>query len=147
MSCGLFRVNRDASGSGLADRGRPDSNKRAIRVHCQSTHSQFSARYGTSRVPWLSGTASWSHYTAIQYILGIRPEVEGLRIDPCIPTTWPGYTMTRTFRGCRLHIEVRNPSGLNRGVKSLKIDGEIVQGNLVSLRQLRDGARSVATLE
>ena len=115
-------------------------------VHCQSTHAPASKKYGRSRVPWLSGTASWAHYTATNYILGIRPEIEGLRIDPCIPSTWPGFTATRSFRGKRVHVEVQNPSGVCRGVKSLTLDGEPLDGNLLLAARLRDGAKIVAVL-
>lgn len=115
-------------------------------VHCQSTHSKASAKYGRSRVPWLSGTASWSHYTATHHILGIRPEAGGLRIDPCIPKTWPGFTVTRRLRGRTIHIEVKNPAGVCRGVATLTVDGTPVAGNLVPDALLQDGARLVATL-
>ena len=115
-------------------------------VHCQSTHAPASKKYGRSRVPWLSGTASWAHTTAAQHILGIRPELDGLRIDPCIPKNWPGFSATRVFRGKRLHIEVRNPAGVSRGVKSLTVDGAPVAGNLVPIARIKTGARIVAEL-
>ncbi|MEI6492133.1 MAG: glycosyl hydrolase family 65 protein [Verrucomicrobiota bacterium] len=115
-------------------------------VHCQSTHSQFSDKFGRSRVPWLSGTASWAHFTATHYLLGLRPEPGGLRIDPCIPKDWPGFTATRKFRGMTLHIEVKNPSGKNRGVSRLEIDGSVVKGNLIASARLREGAIITATL-
>ena len=97
-------------------------------------------KFGRSRVPWLSGTASWAHFTATQHILGIRPEVGGLRIDPCIPRIWPGFSAVRNFRGKRVHIEVRNPAGVCRGVKSLTVDGKPVEGNAVP-RELLQGRR------
>ena len=115
-------------------------------VHCQSTFAPPSARAGRSRVPWLSGTASWAHYTATHHILGLRPETGGLRIDPCIPKSWPGFTATREFRGKSLTIEVRNPSGVCRGVKSLVIDGKEVPGNLVPVSKMRNGTTIVAEL-
>ena len=115
-------------------------------VHCQSTHAPASKKFGASRVPWLSGTASWSHFTATNHILGIRPELEGLRIDPCIPKAWPGFTVTRKFRGKTIHIEVENPSGLNRGVRSLTIDGEPILGHLAPADLLKDGSKIVAIL-
>ena len=115
-------------------------------VHCQSTHSQFSEKFGCSRVPWLSGTASWAHFTATQYLLGIRPEPGGLRIDPCIPKDWPGFSATRKFRGMALQIEVRNPSGKNRGVTRLELDGAVLEGNFLDVHRLSDGAKIIATL-
>jgi cellobiose phosphorylase len=116
-------------------------------VHCQSTHSQFSEKFGKSRVPWLSGTASWAHHTAINHILGIRPDVGGLRIDPCIPAAWSGFTVEREFRGRRIRIEVRNPRGINRGVRALSIDGARVPGNLASIESLKDGSQILAEIE
>lgn len=115
-------------------------------VHCQSTHAPTSKKYGRSRVPWLSGTASWSHYTATHHILGIRPEIDGLRIDPCIPRNWTGFRVNRVFRGKALHIEVKNPSHVSRGVKVLTVDGMRLEGNLVPMRKLKNGAVIVAEL-
>jgi N,N'-diacetylchitobiose phosphorylase len=115
-------------------------------VHCQSTHSQFSEKFGRSRVPWLSGTASWAHFTATNYLLGIRPEAGGLRIDPCIPKNWPGFIATRKFRGLTLHIEVKNPAGKNRGVTRLEMDGNLLVGAVIPAEQLREGARIVVIL-
>jgi cellobiose phosphorylase len=115
-------------------------------AHCQSTHAPQSPKHGRSRVPWLSGTASWSYFTAAQYILGIRPELDGLRIDPCVPRDWPGFTAVRKYRGKTVRIEVKNPSKLNRGVKSLLVDGRKIEGNLIQPEQLRDGSTVTATL-
>lgn len=115
-------------------------------VHCQSTHSQFSPKHGRSRVPWLSGTASWAHFTATQHLLGIRPEVGGLRIDPCLPRHWPGFSAARRFRGSTVHIEVRNPQGAHRGVARMTLDGEPLPDNLAPAERLRDGCRIVAEL-
>lgn len=115
-------------------------------VHCQSTHSQFSEKFGRSRVPWLSGTASWAHFTATNYLLGIRPEPDGLRIDPCIPKEWPGFTATRKFRGMTLHIEIKNPNGKNRGISNLTVNGSPVEGNFVAASLLTNGTAIRAIL-
>lgn len=115
-------------------------------VHCQSTHAKASKKFGASRVPWLSGTASWSHYTATQGILGIKPEIEGLRIDPCIPKDWKGFTARRDFRGVSVEIEVLNPAGVNRGVASLTVNGKEVEGNLIPAGLIKKGVKVVAVL-
>ena len=115
-------------------------------VHCQSTHSQFSEKAGRSRVPWLSGTASWAHFTATHHILGIRPEPGGLRIDPCIPCGWDGFSATRKFRGMTVRIEVRNPGGNNRGVTLLTVNGLPVAGDVIPAAMLSDGCEVVAVL-
>ena len=100
-------------------------------VHCQSTHSRFSERFGSSCLPWLSGTASWSYYAATQHILGIRPEEGGLRIDPCIPSEWKGFSVRRLFRGRQLNITVENPEGVEKGVAKVVLNGESIEGDLI----------------
>jgi N,N'-diacetylchitobiose phosphorylase len=115
-------------------------------VRCQTTYASCNRNAGKSRVPWLSGTVSWSYHTAGQWILGIRPEIAGLRIDPYIPKNWPGFTKCRQFRGVTVKIEAKNPHGVSHGVKSLTIDRRVVMGNLVLLEQLKEGARIVAVL-
>ncbi len=115
-------------------------------VHCQTTYSKFNINEGSSRVPWLSGTASWAYYTATHWILGIRPEIEGLRIAPCLPKDWSGFTMTRKFRGRTIHIEVQKPRRKVRGLKSLTVDGQPVAGDIIPVAALRDGSRVVARL-
>ena len=115
-------------------------------VYCQFTHAPTSLRAGASRVPWLSGSASWSYYAATQYILGIRPEYEGLRIDPCIPKAWKGFTVTRRFRGRTLRIEVRNPAGVEKGVRSLVLNGAPLAGNLIAPDLLRAENRVIVEM-
>lgn len=116
-------------------------------VHCQTTYAPCNRNGGKSRVPWLSGTAAWSYHAAVQWILGVRPEIEGLRIDPCIPSHWPGFRMRRLFRGMNLTLAVENPAGLCRGVRELVIDGARVAGDLAPLDRLKDGSVIVARLE
>ena len=129
-----------------AQNDRADTREIEPYVHCQSTHSQFSAKFGRSRVPWLSGTASWAHFTASNHLLGIRPEPGGLIIDPVIPARWPGFTAKRRFRGRTVHIEVRNPLGRNRGIASLVVDGQTIDGNFIPDAMLKDNTTITATL-
>lgn len=99
-------------------------------VHCQSTHSKYSGLFGASRLPWLSGTASWSYYAATQHILGLKPDYDGLRIAPCLPSHWPSVRLSRHFRGADFDIEIKNgPSA--RIVRSLTLNGEPLEGNLI----------------
>jgi cellobiose phosphorylase len=115
-------------------------------VVCQSTHSRFSPRYGTGRVSWLSGSAVWN-YVAMSYaILGFKPDYDGLRLDPCLPKSWPGYTATRRFRGATYKVEVKNPSGISKGIKSLTVDGNLVEGNLIPLAEPGTEVKVVATM-
>ena len=107
-------------------------------VQGQTTYSTYSPRPGNTRTSWLTGAAAWAYFSATQYILGIRPELDGLRIDPCIPSTWPGFTATRSFRGRTVHIEVKNPHGVCRGVYTLTLNGEILPGTLIPAERLGD---------
>jgi cellobiose phosphorylase len=100
-------------------------------VQGQTTYSVYSPRAGNTRTSWLTGAAAWAYISATHYILGLRPELEGFRIDPCIASTWPGFRATRRFRGRTIEIEVRNPDGVCRGIKSLTLNGESLPGNLV----------------
>lgn len=100
-------------------------------VQAQTTYSTYSPRAGNTRTAWLTGAAAWSYFSATQYILGIRPEADGLRLDPCIPSTWDGFSATRQFRGRTLRIVVHNPEHVCQGVVNLTVDGVAVQGNLI----------------
>lgn len=100
-------------------------------VYAQNILGDEHPQFGLGRNSWLSGTASWAYRAATQYILGIRPEYAGLRVDPCIPSAWEGFEVNRVFRGVRYQIRVRNPRHVCRGVRSLRIDGEQIPGNLV----------------
>jgi N,N'-diacetylchitobiose phosphorylase len=105
-------------------------------VHNQTTYSKYSEKFGAARVPWLTGAAAWAYFSGVQYILGLRPEADGLRIDPCIPREWPGFDATRRFRGRLLEIKVANPDGVCRGVASLRLNGESLEGNFVPVAKL-----------
>jgi len=105
-------------------------------VQGQTTYSTYSPRAGNTRTAWLTGAAAWAYFSATQYILGIRPEMDGLRLDPCIPHGWPGFKATRRFRGRTITIEVKNPQGICRGVKLLTLNGEKLPGNLIPAERL-----------
>jgi cellobiose phosphorylase len=105
-------------------------------VQGQTTYSTYSPRAGNTRTSWLTGAAAWAYFSATQYILGIRPEMDGLRLDPCIPHHWTGFKATRRFRGKMLAIAVKNPQGICRGVKSLTLNGEDLPGNLIPAERL-----------
>ena len=100
-------------------------------VNCQMVAGKDAARPGEGKNSWLTGTAAWMWYTVSEFILGIQPDYEGLRIDPCLPSTAKEYTVKRRFRGALYHIHVVNPDGRQKGVKSISVDGKAVSGNLV----------------
>ena len=82
---------------------------------------------------WLTGTASWNYAAITQYILGIRPDYDGLRVDPCIPAGWKEYKVIRTFRGREFTITIKNPAGVQKGVDSIRLNGKRIQGNVVPI--------------
>jgi cellobiose phosphorylase len=107
-------------------------------VQGQTTYSEFTPRSGNTRVAWLTGAAAWWYYAATQYVLGIRPEVHGMRIDPCIPTEWNRFQVERRYRGKMLRIEVENPDSVCSGVISVSLNGEIMDSNLLPVERLKD---------
>ena len=89
--------------------------------------------YGQGKNSWLTGTAAWNMVAISQYILGIKPDFDGLKVDPSIPANWDGFTATRLFRGAKYNITIKNPNHVCKGVKSLVVDGAAVEGCVVPL--------------
>jgi cellobiose phosphorylase len=122
--------------------GRPDLAYEAYRRICPPNRSQEADRYkaepyvtpgnvdgplseyyGRGGWTWYTGSAQWLHRVATHWILGIRPEADGLRVEPSIPANWPGFKVSRKFRQAWYHIEVKNPERVSQGVKSVTVDG------------------------
>ncbi|MGN0866313.1 MAG: GH36-type glycosyl hydrolase domain-containing protein [Oligosphaeraceae bacterium] len=89
------------------------------------------ASFGKAALSHLTGGASWIYRTATEFLLGIRPEKGGLRIVPCIPQEWDGYSVERTLAGVRYVIEVRNPDHKSSQNLKLAVDGVEIDGNFV----------------
>lgn len=98
---------------------------------------------GEAKNSWLTGTAAWNWYAITQFILGIKPDYDGLVIDPCVPKDWKHYEIKRKFRDAEYVIKISNPDGVCRGVKSVLVNGKSVDGNLVP----HQPAGSVNTVE
>jgi cellobiose phosphorylase len=92
-------------------------------VYAQMVAGKEAQRPGEAKNSWLTGTAAWNYHAITEHILGIKPEYDGLCIDPCIPPEWKEYRVTRHFRGVTHHIHVRNPEGVSKGVKSVTVNG------------------------
>ena len=92
-------------------------------VYSQMIAGRDAAAFGEAKNSWLTGTAAWTFVNISQYILGIQPTLDGLRIAPCIPATMPGFTVTRTYRGAVYEIAVDNAAGVEKGVKCITADG------------------------
>ncbi len=103
-------------------------------VYSQTMLAPPHPRAGACVNSWLTGTASWTYLAATQYILGIRPDYQGLRIDPQIPDFWPGFTLQRICRGTRCRITVKRCEG---GEMALTADGEALSENWIPWERLQ----------
>lgn len=110
---------------------KSDLHKTEPYVYSQMVAGKDAFKPGEAKNSWLTGTASWNFYAITQYILGIRPDFDGLLIDPCIPAGWKKFRVTRKFRGDTYSIEVTNPAGKSKGVASIKVDGKPSQSNII----------------
>ena len=102
-------------------------------VYCQMIAGKEAYKPGEAKNSWLSGTASWNFYTITQYILGIKPDYNGLLINPCIPSKWDGFKMKREFRGATYNIEVVNSNNVSKGVEKMIVNGETITTNIVPI--------------
>ncbi|MDF2923829.1 MAG: hypothetical protein K0R57_2743 [Paenibacillaceae bacterium] len=100
-------------------------------VYASNLFGPESDKFGLANVSWLTGTAAWMYVAATQYIMGIKPVLEGLRIDPCIPAQWDRFTVNRKFRGCEYRITVENRSHASKGVQSIRVDGQLIEGQII----------------
>ena len=87
--------------------------------------------FGEGKNSWLTGTAAWTFVSISQSILGVVPELDGLRISPSIPPEWKEYKVCRSFRGAEYEITVLNPNGVEHGIKEIRMDGKRMAGNLL----------------
>ena len=102
-------------------------------VYAQMIAGPDAPSHGEAKNSWLTGTASWNFVAATQWILGVRPELTGLRVDPSLPPGWTGATITRRFRGTTYRIAIHAPGSGGGQVRRLVVDGDPVEGNLVPL--------------
>jgi cellobiose phosphorylase len=104
-------------------------------VNCQMVAGKDAAKPGEGKNSWLTGTAAWMWYTISEFILGIKPDYHGILIDPCLPDHAKEYTVKRRFRGAEYLITVKNPNGNQKGVKSITLDGQPLNDNIVPFKE------------
>ncbi len=100
-------------------------------VYSQMIAGKAAKRHGEAKNSWLTGTASWNFVAITQWILGIHPDYNGLRIDPRIPSGWDGFTVNRVFRGTTYRVTVKNPDHVSSGISRVTVNGEPIKGNIV----------------
>src|ERR1700733_8692566 len=118
-------------------------------VYAQMIAGRDAPTHGEAKNSWLTGTAAWNFVAITQWILGIRPELDGLRIDPVLPSAWPGFTATRRFRGATYEITVRRARTLGSGIAegpSVTVDGQRVVGTLLPLAAAGETVRGEGIL-
>lgn len=101
----------------------PDIYKVEPYVYCEYVHGPDSPSYGQGEFSWLTGTAAWMWKVCMDWIMGVRAEFRGLLIDPCLPSEWDGFKLTRRFRRSVYEIEVVNPDHVNTGIAEITVDG------------------------
>ncbi|MFW6390001.1 MAG: GH36-type glycosyl hydrolase domain-containing protein, partial [Halanaerobiales bacterium] len=100
-------------------------------VYAQMIAGSDADKHGEAKNSWLTGTAAWNFVAITQWILGIRAEFDGLRIDPCIPHSWDGFDVQKKFRGDIYNIEITNPNNVNKGIRKVIVDGNEYDSNLI----------------
>lgn len=95
--------------------------------YCQFVVGKDHTAFGRARHPFMTGTGGWAYYSATHYMLGIRPGMDALEIDPCIPKGWDGFTLTRQWRGAQYDITVENPEHVSKGVCQIFLDGALTE--------------------
>ena len=102
-------------------------------VYSQMIAGRDAPSFGEGKNSWLTGTAAWTFLSISQAILGVKPTLDGLEIDPCIPAEVPGFSVSRLYRGARYEITVENPDGVQHGIRELWVDGEKQPGCLIPI--------------
>lgn len=136
-----YKENSPAEQNGCAE-------IRKLEPYCygQFTEGKDSPHFGRSHVHWLTGTASTMMVGAVEGILGVRPDLHGLRLSPSIPAAWDGFTIEKSFRGKKLHITVQNPAHKESGFTSLMLNGAAMPDNYIPADKLAAENEIVLTM-
>jgi cellobiose phosphorylase len=100
-------------------------------VYSQMVAGRDAKYHGEAKNSWLTGTAAWTFTNISQYILGVYPTHKGLSINPCVPSDFGDFKITRRFRDVVYHIDVKNPNKVQKGVVSMTVDGKTVDGCII----------------
>ena len=113
---------------------------RHLEPYCygQFTEGRASEHFGRSHVHWLTGTASTVMVGCVEGILGMRPDMNGIRIAPSIPKDWDGLVIDKNFRGRHLHIVVKNPQHKECGFTNLTLNGTVLKDNYIPAELLAE---------
>lgn len=99
-------------------------------AYCQFIMGKDHTAFGRARHPFMTGSGGWAYFAATRYLLGVRPDFDGLIIDPCIPHDWSGFEMTRVWRGATYNITVINSEKVSKGIKEVKLNGKTITSKI-----------------
>jgi cellobiose phosphorylase len=117
----------------------PDVRRVEPYIYCQMVAGRDHPDFGEGKNSWLTGTSAWNFVAVSKYIIGIRPDYDGLTVDPCVPKGWKGFKASRKFRNAVYDIEVKHPCGAGKGVSFVKVDGRTIEGDKLPI--FGDGKR------
>lgn len=100
-------------------------------VYSQMIAGRDAFKPGEAKNSWLTGTAAWNFVAIANAILGIKPQYNGLMVDPCIPKNWDGFKVQRKFRDVTYNIKIQNPDHVSKGIKEMIIEGQSIEGNII----------------
>ena len=109
----------------------PDLYKAEPYVWAEFVYGPQNHLFGEGSFTWTTGSAAWFFRACLDWILGVRPTIKGLLIDPCIPPDWKEFKVVREFRGAVYEIEVSNPEKISKGIKRIEVDGQEVKDCLL----------------
>lgn len=92
--------------------------------YCQFVVGKSHTAFGRARHPFMTGTGGWAYFAATQYMLGIKPGLKELFVNPCIPEEWDGFSVKRRFRNAVYDIRVENPLHISKGIQKIYVDGK-----------------------
>ena len=115
-------------------------------IYCQMVAGRDAKFHGEGKNSWLTGTAAWTFVNISQYILGVYPTHNGLSVDPCVPTGFGDFKVTRKFREGTYNIEVKNPNNVEKGVVSMTVDGQAVDGCVIPYEKGKEVYNVVVTM-
>lgn len=104
-------------------------------VYSQMVAGADAVRHGEAKNSWLTGTAAWTFVNVSQYILGIKPDYNGLKIDPCVPSFVEEFSIQRIFRNAKFDIHVKNPNHVEKGIVSMIVDGVHIDGCIIPIQK------------
>lgn len=127
-----YKIYRDMMPDKIVEKFGVDCYNAEPYIYSSNIRAPMALSAGSAGVSWLSGTAAWMLIAVQQYILGLKPTMEGLKIAPCIPDSWEQINVQRVFRGCTYEITIDNRLGKGNRVKEIWVDGVKIEGNVVA---------------